>query len=212
MKTTSKNWVLVLGLALALLISINSYGQNNLGVGLRFGDPTGITLKKYMGKNALEFNLGRSYGWYGRGRYYTNHFNTWYSNKKYAYADYQYLGYNTPLPLTLQGHYLWHNNFNKIGNGKLNGLTWYFGTGAQFRYRTFYYEYRYKVSGDPNWYYVDRERVSDIDLGIDGVIGFEYTFKQVPLSVFLDMNLFMELVNEPFWFDVQGGTGLRYNF
>lgn len=202
----------MLGLALVLAPFAQSFGQKNLGIGIRAGDPTGITIKKYLSKNAVEFNIGRSYGFYNGNGYYTNNFNHWYSNKKYSYPEYQYLGYRNGYPITLQARYLWQKGLGKVGKESISGLDWYLGAGVQFRYRNYAYNYRYKVNGDPNWYYVNEERVNDLDLGLDGVIGLEYTIKDIPLSVFADVNLFMEVVDNPFWFYFQGGAGIRYNF
>jgi hypothetical protein len=57
-----------------------------------------------------------------------------------------------------------------------------------------------------------RDTASDIDLGLDGVVGLEYKFKNAPFSVFGEANLFMEIVDRPLYFKGQGGLGLRINF
>lgn len=212
MTTKNKNLGMVLGLALILMMPLQSFGQKNLGIGVRLGDPSGITIKKYLSKNALEFNIGRSYPWYGRGRWYNDNFDNWYAGKKYAYKEYQYIGYRSQFPLSIQARYLFQRPIGKVGKENLSGLDWYLGVGGQFRYRSYYYDYRYKIAGDPSWYYVRDAAARDFDLGVDGIIGLEYTFKELPLSIFADVNLFMEIVNDPFWFDAQGGAGVRYNF
>ena len=56
------------------------------------------------------------------------------------------------------------------------------------------------------------QRVNDIDLGVHGVGGVEYTFAAVPISLFLDGTLFMEVVDDPFLFWPQLGTGARFRF
>ncbi|MBK6832505.1 MAG: hypothetical protein IPG92_18020 [Flavobacteriales bacterium] len=48
--------------------------------------------------------------------------------------------------------------------------------------------------------------------GADGVIGLEYTFSKVPISLFLDGTLFMEIFDDPFLFRPQAGTGARFRF
>ena len=66
-------------------------------------------------------------------------------------------------------------------------------------------------SGDPNWY-TTTDRVTEIDVGVDGVIGLEYKFPKVPIAVFADFTLAMELYPDPFIPWGQFGIGARYNF
>lgn len=180
--------------------------SQNAGIGLRLGDPSGITFKKYSTKNAWEINFGRSYLFNGN-RWYNNHFDYWYEKQKYGYKEYQYLGYAAGVPLSLQLHYLFRNPVKSTA-----GLEWYWGIGAQFRFQRYFYSYRYKLYNDPNWYYSYDRAVTDIDLGFDGIIGLEYNFKDVPLALFIDANIFMEFVDRPFFFWFQSGLGIRYNF
>jgi hypothetical protein len=166
------------------------------GLGLRLGDPTGITLKKYFGGNkAIEFNVGRTYNFqtYDRDRFYR--YGTW--NKKGYIVDDTY--FRRSRSLAFQLHYLVHKDIRL-----LPGLRWYIGFGGQVRTTTYYYYYRYA--------YTDDERYTRVNVGLDGIIGLEYTFKDVPISVFLDANIYLEVVDDPFALDGQGGIGARYNF
>lgn len=194
---------------LIALFSVNCYSQN-LGIGFRLGDPSGLTFKKYMGDKAIELSIGRTYIFEG-SRWYNNRFDNWYK-KKYNYKEFDYLGfYRVTAPLGLQVHYLFQKPINGTSSD-VGILDWYLGFGGQLRYQSYSFDYRYKVSGDPNWYYVNRERVSDLDLGVDGVVGLEYKFSKVPIAAFLDFTLSMEIFNDPFIFWGQGGIGARYNF
>lgn len=195
----------------ALVITTVAFGQKNWGLGVRLGDPSGLTLKKYMTKTALELNVGRTNWLYGDG-WYNNRFGVWYRDQNLGYTDFQYLGYQTSVPVSVQLHYLFRRGINKVAEQEVNGLEWYLGFGAQFAYQSYTYDYRYKRAGDPYWYYARGGHVTDVDFGGDGVVGLEYSFKEVPLSIFLDMTLFMEVVDDPILFNFQGGTGLRYNF
>jgi len=48
-------------------------------------------------------------------------------------------------------------------------------------------------------------------LGIDGIVGLEYTFKDVPLNIAMDFKPFIDFVNgNTVYFD--GGLSLRYTF
>ena len=55
------------------------------------------------------------------------------------------------------------------------------------------------------------ELSGDVVVG-GGVIGLEYTFSKVPISLFLDGTLFMEIFDDPFLFRPQAGTGARFRF
>lgn len=194
-----------------LVLASSVQAQKNWGIGVRLGDPSGITAKKYFGNNALEISIGRTHWFSGRG-WYRNRFDKWYEDQRFDYKEYQFIGYRASAPIGLQVHYLFQKSINSIGDSKVSGLDWYLGFGGQLRFRNYDYDYRYKLHGDPNWYYERGGRVSDIDLGVDGVIGLEYTFEEVPVSVFLDVTLFMEILDDPFLFYFQGGLGARYNF
>ena len=185
--------------------AISVYSQD-MGIGIRLGDPSGISFKKYFDKNAIEISLGRTHLSNGTG-WYDNKFNDWYENNKYVYDDFQYLGYDSSTPIGIQVHYLFHKDLKEI-----DGLQWYYGIGGQFAHQTYSFDYRYKYLITDNWIYVTGEKITDFDFGVDGVIGLEYTFSDIPLSIFLDVVLFMEIADNPFAFRYQGGFGARYNF
>lgn len=179
---------------------------HNWGIGLRFGDPVGITVKKYKSNHAAwEFNLGRSSRW---GYRYDDDFYRYskFEDKRY----YHYYGYTGGFTTSLQVHYLLHKPINGA-----EGLKFYYGGGAQIRFTPITYRYYYNPDGDGDWWKdwnYREERVTNVDLGLDGILGLEYTFKNAPVSLFLDANLFVEIVDSPFLFSGQGGIGVRYNF
>ena len=166
------------------------------GLGLRLGDPLGLTLKKYFGGNkAFEFSVGRTYNEsaYDRDRFFR--YGKW--NKKGLFeSDYYFSKTNS---LAFQLHYLVHNEIRP-----LPGLRWYWGFGAQLRTTTYYYYFKYSYAQD--------ERYTGLSSGADGVIGLEYSFKNAPFSIFLDANLYLEAVPAPFAIDGHGGIGARFNF
>lgn len=173
------------------------------GIGLRLGDPLGLTVKKYMASGkALEFNLGSS-GYYGfdyRDDFYDRD----------EFRDYDYLDYDRGGSISLQAHYLFQKDFP---NAK--GLQWYWGFGPQLRFKSYEYYYRFRNYYGPGpddyvWEY-GRDKVTNVDLGGDILIGLEYHIPNAPVSVFADANLFLELFDNPFSFIGQGGLGIRYN-
>lgn len=167
----------------------------NWGIGLRLGDPLGLTVKKYLaGGKALEFNIGSSSSW---GYDYRDHFYDRYNN-------YQYLGHDRKSAISFQAHYLFHKDFPSA-----KGLQWYWGVGAQLRVNRYRYFYRYDAGNA--WIY-NEDTVTNVDFGADGIIGLEYTLPKAPLSVFAEANLFIELADDFFNLYGQGGIGIRYNF
>ena len=170
--------------------------SKNWGIGLRLGDPTGLTVKKYLSNSkALEFNIGRS-NW---GYDYYDQFQ--HDNR---YKNYDYLSYDGRPALAIQAHLLFQKDFPKA-----KGLQWYWGVGPQVRFHNYTYNYRYDAGSD--WVYVS-EDVTNVDFGVDGVFGLEYQIPKAPLSVFADVNILTELFDDPFEFYFQGGAGIRYNF
>lgn len=170
--------------------------SKNWGIGLRLGDPTGLTVKKYLANSkALEFNIGRS-NW--------NH--DYYDEFQHdnRYKNYDYINYDGRAALSIQAHLLWQKDFP---NAK--GLQWYWGVGPQVRVHNYTYNYRYDAGSD--WVYVS-EDITNVDFGFDGVIGLDYQIPKAPLSVFADANILTELFDDPFEFYFQGGIGIRYNF
>lgn len=204
--------------ACILLATFRCFSQDyNWGIGLRLGDPSGITIKRYLepkgmvfpkDDKALELNIGRTHLFRRKG-YYDNRFNDWYLKNQFGYKDFKYLGNKVSAPLGFQLHYLIHKD---IPINELEKLQWYFGVGGQFRFQTYTFDYKYKLEGNPNWFLATGERVTDIDFGVDGVIGVEYIIPGAPVSVFVDFTLFMEIVDNPFMFWPQAGIGGRYNF
>jgi len=167
--------------------------HNEWGIGIRLGDPSGLTVKKYFGSNSLEFSLGRSHTWYN-DRYYDDYYHDYYDD----YKDYKVIS----DPIGFQCHYLFQKPISRIGDQRVGGLDWYYGFGGQLITQSYYIYYN---DGD-------REKFTDLDLGADGVIGLEYRFGSSPISMFLDLTLMMEVFDDPFYFWTNGGIGVRYNF
>lgn len=197
-------WVLSAFMLISLSFGVDA--QPKFGLGFRLGDPSGISLKKYFSANALELSVGRSHLW-NRNHWYDRRFDEWYKEKNFGYKNFNYIGHKVSAPIGVQLHYLFQKNI--IG---AEGLAWYYGFGGQVRFQTFIFDYRYKLEGDNEWFYASGESVTDLDIGVDGVLGLEYIFKGAPLSVFADATLFMEVADNPFVFWPQGGLGMRFNF
>lgn len=194
-----------LALLLLSLIATSATAQK-WGLGVRLGDPSGISVKKYGEGHAWEFNLGRTHLFNGH-RYFNNRYAYWYDHQHFDHKEHEFIGYSASVPLGLQVHYLFQK---PVKNAE--GLQWYWGFGGQVRTQRVSYAYRYKVKNGPDWVVVNDASVQETNLGLDGVLGLEYKFKNAPLAMFLDGTLFMELYDQPFLFSLQGGLGVRYTF
>jgi hypothetical protein len=159
---------------------------------LRLGEPTGLSVKKYNTNNtAWEINLGRASRW---GHHYDK--DDFYKYSKYSNTNYYYYsGYAPGFTTALQIRYLWSKPLNGA-----EGLSFYYGGGIQTRFTPIRYQYYYYDGNtDNDWWkdgrYYREDRATDIDLGLDGILGLEYMMKDLPLSFFLDINMFVEIVD-----------------
>ena len=192
-------------LLVLLLLPLTTLGQN-WGIGFRLGDPSGLSVKKYDGNHAWELNVGRSHLFDRHDRYY-DRYDRWYADQHFNYKAHELVNYSYGRALGIQLHYLVQKDVKNA-----TGLGWYYGFGGQLRFQQYRYDYRYKLENGPDWIVVSDQRVAETDLGLDGVIGLEYKFQNAPLNLFVDGTLFMELIDDPFFFQPQFGIGARYVF
>jgi hypothetical protein len=178
-------------------LCFSGYSQKQ-GIGLRIGKPLGISYKKYFGLKALEFTVGgATRGW--SDNYYETSFDA-----DDDFDSYKYVSHKVESQLYLQGRYLVHN---EIYVQDLEGRwDWYWGVGGILKFARINYEY---IGAAPPL--KERHEHRDIDLGPEAILGMEYTFQDVPVSVFVDFSFMIEVVDrvsvQPF-----GGAGARYNF
>jgi hypothetical protein len=97
---------------------------------------------------------------------------------------------------------------------KTNTTHWmiYFGGGAHMGYINGYN--RVRRWSNTSGYYYEEQRIAGMVIGIDGVIGTDYTFNKVPITLSFEFKPFLELqdfrtFDVNFW-DV--GFGIKYSF
>jgi hypothetical protein len=97
---------------------------------------------------------------------------------------------------------------------KTNTTHWmiYFGGGAHLGYINGYN--RVRRWSNTNGYYYEEQRVAGMVLGADAVIGTDYTFNRIPITLSLEFKPYLELqdfraMKVNFW-DV--GLGIKYSF
>jgi hypothetical protein len=187
--------------------SASKSNSGMIGLGVKAGDPTGLSVKFYQPKLDIELVVGRPY--YFNGRYYSNKgYNNYYSDRFYKYKKYNgyyFYDYEAGNPIAFQAHFL-----KSKGTKSAKELSWYYGAGPQIRSYRVHYFYREYYNNNRDYFLRD-DYHTFIDLGLDGVLGLEYTFSDLPLSIFGDVNLFLELADDPLHLELQGGLGVRYN-
>lgn len=161
----------------------------------------GVTYKKYVGKwTALEFTVGAASPYWSR-TYYQNSFND-YSR----YDSYIYLSHKLESTVYFQARWLMHFNIPvQDMEGKLN---WYWGLGGVVKVAKLTYRFTDPASNPST----RSEVTSDIDVGPEGILGVEYTFEDIPLAVFGDASLMLEVADRPGAARTFGALGVRYNF
>lgn len=81
----------------------------------------------------------------------------------------------------------------------IEGFKWYVGPGAHIG-----------VYND-NYYHGHQYNNGALSLGVDGVVGLEYKFRDAPIQISVDIQPYVDLLSHPY-IDVWGGVGVRYTF
>ncbi|QJW90566.1 hypothetical protein HNV11_14845 [Spirosoma taeanense] len=147
---------------------------------------------------AVGFRVGEPAGvnvrkYFGENRAFDLNIGTYgglYGNaRKYRSGRYRSVG------LAVQGHYLWHKALTKS-----ESVRGYYGFGGQINTRRYY---PIRLNG---------EYENALSLGGSGIAGVEYFPAGKPYSFFLETGLYVELLQAPFFLNLNSGLGLRYNF
>jgi hypothetical protein len=93
------------------------------GLGIRLGDPTGISIKRNMGELAWEFSFGRSPMWHPVTGKYDGRY-----EKVKLHPAHKYLGHRYERPIAFQFHLMANREI-----AAFSGLNWYVGAGPQIR-------------------------------------------------------------------------------
>lgn len=180
---------------LCLFVSFTVFTFSNAqdygwGVGGRMGNPFGGSLKKYLSeKQSLELTIGRYYKW---GYSYSENYKGYVNISESAYRG-------------IQLHYFFQKDFGFFTDvpGKFQ---WYYGGGVQYRSGIVKYQFFDIKTND----YIRYKKV-DVDFGIDLTGGAEYTFEEIPLTLFIDHTIFVEFIDDFYFYNLPS-MGARYNF
>jgi hypothetical protein len=180
--------------------TISSFAQHQ-SFGLRVGDPTGFSYKKYLSNSthAVEFAIGSASPQWNK-KYYKNSFGDY-----DRYDNDEYRSHTVESTFYLQGRYLKHYPWHIEG---IDGIVdWYWGVGVLMKVANI--EYRYQPSTNQGTKVDD---ITDFDLGPEIPLGMEYTFSDIPVTIFGEAGLVIELTDRPGTLQLKGAMGVRYNF
>ncbi|UCS95099.1 hypothetical protein KZP23_08835 [Echinicola marina] len=171
-------------------------------IGLRLGEPLSITYKTFIEeKISLEAMIGR--GSSNSSSYYRRVFD----NNKPAPGSF-YVNHSSGGGLSLNGRVAYHEDVTSefdITEGKLLA---YGGAGLQLR--SVGVEYAYYETPDAD--ILRYESRNNVDFGPEVFGGGEYYLEELPITVFAEIGLMMEIVDRPGHIKLQGGLGVRYLF
>ena len=178
------------------------------GIGPRAGDPMGLSFKYYFSDDIeYELNLGTT-GLFAATYYYISFDKL----EKFKNCECTFKSYEIPHAYSAQFNYLFYQYFPGVDAGN---LLWYYGFGGQFRYINIDYTFDekiYKENNKTEWKRNQVYRLYTYDLGIDAIMGLEYVMGKIPITIFVDVNMFFEFLNDPGVFRPQAGIGFRYNY
>lgn len=177
------------------------------GIGVKLGDPFAITYKFYASKDfafALDFGSAAS-GLYNK--YHRENFPLYIQpDTLTANQSISYLGHTVKSEWVGEAKILYHHDASKL----LKGLQWYIGAGWQWRKLAIDYEYFLEISLSENE--IGKFNVDRFTMGPTGALGMEYSYFELPISAFMEIEAFSDIKEDPGWIRFQGGVGLRYVF
>lgn len=176
------------------------------GLGFKLGDPFAMTYKYYPNKHwgvAVDFGRSAS-GLYSR--YYSELF-TDYTNPDTIDVGESVTYYSHKVKSDWVGEIklLYHMDAEKISPG----LQVYVGLGWEVRSLVINYDFQVQNGTENQINSIDRNRFTQ---GINGVMGIEYSYFKLPISAFMELEYYVDLMKDPGWRKLQGGAGLRYVF
>ncbi|PRY88925.1 hypothetical protein CLW00_10345 [Mongoliibacter ruber] len=185
-----------------VLIPVLTFAQES-SVGLRLGEPLSITYKTFLDENfSVEGMIGRA--GVNSAQYYRRSFE---NNRPSSNAF--YAGHSTGNVFSINARIAYNEDFTDefgITEGYLLG---YAGVGGQIRSVRVNYAYT-DSSISPTT--VFGENRTNIDFGPEVFGGAEYYFDDLPINVFAEVGLFMELLDRFGHLRLQGAIGVRYIF
>ncbi|MFD2033660.1 hypothetical protein ACFSKL_02600 [Belliella marina] len=191
-------------LILAMLMAPFFVNAQEDGVGLRLGEPLSITYKKFLDDNiSIEGMFGRA--GINSNQYYQRAFDR---NRPSSNAFYS--GHSTGASYAFNVRGAYHEDITDDLNIDVGYFLAYAGAGVQLRSTRV--DYSYTDSSTFPQGPILRDSRRNIDFGPEIFGGGEYYFDDLPISVFAEVGLFVELLDRFGHLKLQGALGIRYLF
>lgn len=169
------------------------------GFGIKVGDPFALTYKYYANKHfAFAADFGRSAsGLYSA--YYSKVFN------EFQPETSTYYSHTVKRDWVGEAKLLYQIGIEKVAPG----LQFYVGLGWEMRNLKIQYDYFAEENGDTDAFQQVYDRPTQ---GVQAVFGIEYSYFSLPISAFMELEYYYDVVKDPGFRKIQGGAGLRYVF
>ncbi|MDI9857630.1 hypothetical protein [Flectobacillus roseus] len=168
---------------LLMVASVGAFAQNrDWAIGGKIGEPSGLSLRNYLRNDKNAIEI--NFGVYG---------GIWGVRDSYKTGAFNGSG------IAVSGLYLWHN---EMGSSRFKN---YYGFGGQITSRKYFVDDTF--NGIPY-----KKEIPATGLGGVGSAGLEYFSPDSPLSIFMEVGAYVELVPSVFYFHPQAGIGARLNF
>jgi hypothetical protein len=178
------------------------------GIGFKMGDPFALTYKYYPNKNwAFTADVGKAAsGLYNR--YYRSLLSSFLPDTLSSEQSFSYLQHRALTDWFIETKFLYQWDASRISKG----LQFYAGLGWQWRSTNIQYDYILVDSLFPNDSQFGQFSQTRFTYGPVGTVGFEYSYFNLPISAFIEVVWFTDVLLDPGYQRFQGGVGLRYVF
>ncbi len=175
-------------------------------IGFKLGDPFALSYKFYPNKKwAFAADGGKAAsGLYNK--YYRNAFNTYSPDSLEGLETVKYLAHKATSDWFLEAKFLYQWDAEKLSKG----LQLYAGLGWQWRNTKLTYDYLYEDGNFESRFGKFSE--TRFTYGPVAVLGFEYSYFSLPISAFIEIEWFTDVLLDPGYQRFQGGVGIRYVF
>ncbi|MDZ7650874.1 MAG: hypothetical protein U5K54_29145 [Cytophagales bacterium] len=177
------------------------------GIGIKLGDPFALSYKFYANKNwSFAANAGKAAsGLYNK--YYRNAFNTYVPDSLEGTETMQYLTHKANQDWLLEAKFLYQWDASE-NIQRFAALCWSWMVMAQYKSNLTITCMKTEILRAS----LVSFRENRFTYGPVALAGFEYSYFSLPLSAFIEVEWFTDVLLDPGYQRFQGGVGIRYVF